>query len=162
MSQFSSVVKTRQSNKAMPRLRSVARDLFLNSEDTLEQIGQKLEINQSTLSKWSAAEGWADLRRSMQMGDTSLAVGIQRQLRHLQEKADKQGVLGSVDADIYLKLVKAYKELQGEQSFGSQVRTLTNLMRWMAERQPEVARMVVPLIEEYRMKLAKEAQTKSR
>jgi hypothetical protein len=152
------VTNAKLSRAEATQLRGVARDLFLNGEDTLEDIALRLGLNPNTVSKWSASEGWGELRRSMQMGDSSLAVGLARQLKHLQEKADKQGVLGSQDADTYLKLTKAYKELQAGQSFGAQVRTLTECMRWMNERAPEVARAAGPLVKEYSLKLAKEGQ----
>jgi transposase len=153
-------VATTKENAAKRR---AAYELYVNGDYSLQAISEMVGVSEQSVVNWSRKDGWVALKNSGRFNTEKIAQGIQKELLAMMaraEEADGPGFLNAQLQDARLKAVKAYKELEGDFSYGVAVKVVAQLLRWMANRHPEKAKLIAEPTKLFLMDLAQQFEFK--
>lgn len=98
--------------------KSIAKDLFIKSRCTQEEIAEKVGITRQTVSRWIREGKWEELRVSITISTEQIIAGMIKQISDIQDGANArpegQRALTAKEADTIVKLSSAIKKLQNE------------------------------------------------
>ena len=123
--------------------KSIAKELYLHGDYTLEEIADKVGSTRQTVSRWSHEEGWAEIKASM-------TVGKEKTLKHLYahvqtindailSREGEERAPTPKEADTIAKLSAAIAKLEQESGIREYVSAGMAFLGWLRETDPKKA-----------------------
>ena len=107
--------------------KSIAKDLFIKSRCTQEEIAEKVGITRQTVSRWIREGKWEELRVSITIS-TEQIIDIQD---GANARPEGQRALTAKEADTIVKLSSAIKKLQNEAGITDIVNVGIKFTNWL-------------------------------
>lgn len=134
----------RKSKEELEKLKSLARDLYFNTDYTQKQIGEIVGISEQSLSKWADEGKWADLKAMEKASRTSTIKRIHEKLLRLAENDDEKS------ADAASKWAAVLEKLQDKKlTVPNRINVFKEFDTWLLKRNPELAKRVSQLQYEF-------------
>lgn len=130
-----------------------AKLLFTKEQMSQKDIAEKVGVTPQTVNRWVKKENWETLR-------VSLSVTREEQLIHLyshlteinaniSSRPEGERFPNAKEADTITKLSSSIDKLERESGIGEVISALSQLVRWLRDRNLEEAQRIAPTLDEY-------------
>ncbi len=138
------------SNKAK---KSLAQQLFFNSQFTQKEIAAFVHVTEKTMSEWADKNGWHEQKAAMQVTSQRVVQGLYAELLEIDQsiklKAEGQRYADSKLADARMKLVKTIQALQKDVMLPQYVQVMIAFTDFIKEVDLEKAKELIPLVTDF-------------
>lgn len=116
--------------------KEIAKQIFISDLTiTQKEVAEKVGISEKSMSKWVRDEDWSKLRKSLLNSKQQVLSSLYTQLEELnnaiQKKPEGQRYMHSKEADIYIKVTAAIKNLTTEVSLTQHMESAKAFMDWL-------------------------------
>lgn len=129
--------------------KQIAKDLYLHGSMTFEEIASRIGSARQTVSKWSKAEGWEELKTSMTISREQILKNMYRQIDEINAAilARESGSrFASVkEADTLAKLAAAIDKMERDVGLSDIVSVGMRFCSWLRRADTDRGRQVAAL-----------------
>lgn len=133
--------------------KELAKALFINGSYTLEEIADKVGCARQTITKWSKADNWEDLKASRTISPEQILAGFNRQIIEINKQIDSreegQRFATPAEADTLVKLASAIKKIETDTGIADVVNVSMKFTNWLRPLDLEMAKKISNLFDAY-------------
>lgn len=130
-----------------------AQALYVKGDLTQKEIASRVGVSEQTLVKWVKDSNWDKLKRSLLVTKKEqlnylyeILEGLTREGKEALSDNDPETV---PNADGIIKITKAIKTLETETGIGETVDICTQLIQFLQESNPQLAKQVMPYFDTF-------------
>lgn len=133
--------------------KELAKALFINGTYTLEEIADKVGCARQTITKWSKADNWEDLKASRTISPEQILAGFNRQIIEINKQIDSreegQRFATPAEADTLVKLASAIKKIETDTGIADVVNVSMKFTNWLRPLDLEMAKKISNIFDAY-------------
>ena len=133
--------------------KELSKALFINGTYTLEEIAEKVGCARQTITKWSKADNWEDLKASRTISPEQILAGFNRQIIEINKQIDSreegQRFATPAEADTLVKLASAIKKIETDTGIADVVNVSMKFTNWLRPLDLEMAKKISNLFDAY-------------
>lgn len=138
-------------NISLDDKRKIAHDLFMRSDKTYADIAHSVGVHTETISRWVRDGNWKEQKAATSITREQVISDTLMQLHELDAEIKKRTTKypTAKEADIKVKLKEVIRELDRSISLPDYISFSTELLKWISQRNPELAKKVVDPVNEF-------------
>ena len=129
--------------------KQIAKDLYLYSAMTFEEIASRIGSTRQTVSKWSKSEGWDELKSSMTISREQILKNMYRQIDEINaailSREAGQRFASVKEADTLAKLAAAIDKMERDVGLSDIVSVGMRFCEWLRRADVDRGREVATL-----------------
>lgn len=135
------------------RRKEWAKSLYTRDHLTIIEIAEQVGVERRTVSRWIKEEGWDKLRTGILMTRETqllnLYEGIDRlnEQRLLRPEGERGWTTG--ESATIVNITKSIERLQMQSGIAETISVFTDLLSWLREQDPEKAKSLAILLDNY-------------
>ncbi|GAA4354109.1 hypothetical protein GCM10023185_15450 [Hymenobacter saemangeumensis] len=131
--------------------KELALSLFLNTDKSQKEIAARLEVSENTLSTWANAGGWATIKGANTATRPQIIADLYQQISLIKDKAvddeGKRRVMNTHETQAIRMISKSISELDKRLSIDTYITVIEEMMTWLFEVAPALAKSIMPKVD---------------
>jgi len=123
--------------------KTIAKELYLHGDFTLEEIADKVGAVRQTVARWAKDEGWKDIKSSMTVGKDKILKNLYAHVQTINDavlmRPEGERIPTPKEADTLAKLAAAIDKIESESGIRDYVNTGIAFLTYMRQVNPEKA-----------------------
>lgn len=133
--------------------RELAKIIFVQGSYTYEEIAEKVGVNKNTITRWSKADSWEDIKASKTISPEQILAGFNRQIieinKNIDSRPEGERFATVAEADTLIKLASAIKKIEADAGIVDVVNVSMKFTNWLRPLDLEMAKKVADLFDAY-------------
>lgn len=133
--------------------KELAKSLYIHGTFTLEEIAEKVGCARQTLTKWSKADNWEEVKASKTISPEQILAGFNRQIieinKNIDSRPEGERFATTAEADTLVKLASAIKKIETDTGIADIVNVGIKFTNWLRPLDLDMAKKFSDLIDAY-------------
>lgn len=137
--------------KEREQIRELAKLLFIHETLSQKEVAARMGVSEQTVSRWSQAENWDQLRVSITITREEQLRNLYRQLSEINKAIAErdQKFATSTEADTISKLATAIEKMESDVGISDIVSVSKKFLNWIRKNDLVKAQEFVPLFDAF-------------
>lgn len=118
----------------------IAQELYVNTDMSVREIADRVQVREATISAWKASEGWDTIRTARKITRPELIRNFYQAIFTMQtqisERPSPHNVPTSKEADIISKLTSQIEKLEKNNSISDYITAFEEFMGYLRSHNP--------------------------
>ncbi len=123
--------------------KTIAKELYLNGDFTLEEIAEKVGAVRQTVARWAKDENWKDIKASMTVGKDKILKNLYAHVQTINDtitmRPDGERIPTPKEADTLAKLAAAIDKIESESGIREYVNAGIAFLTFVRSTAPQKA-----------------------
>jgi uncharacterized protein YjcR len=122
--------------------KQIAQELYVNTDMSLKEIAERVQVREATVSAWKVSEGWDTLKTARKITRPELIKNFYQAIFTMQtqirERPSPHNVPTSKEADIISKLTSQIEKLEKNTSISDYINAFEEFLTYLRAHNPSM------------------------
>jgi transposase len=133
--------------------RILAKELYLQTNKTLEEIAEIVIVNRTTVSTWCKAENWKAIKDAHQQTPERVVQSLYAELEqlnaHIHKRPEGMRFADSKESDARNKIILSIKRMQNQIALPQYVAVLIKFLEHVQRNNLELSKQLAPVANDF-------------